>query len=150
MPQCEALLSNVSVSSIMCQRKSMAGTARFAQGKRMDKLTLNANLYSFIQVHYLLRTLRFTDFQVHEISKDGEVIHLHDFQTNARELAKAVSLLTKFINPPANSLFLYRERPASRQQRHRLPRHLQQTMAKLQPRMLAPSRRLPRSPSQIT
>ncbi|KAI1644540.1 pseudouridine synthase [Daldinia loculata] len=31
---------------------------------------------------------RFTDFQVHEISKNGEVIHLHDFQTNARELAK--------------------------------------------------------------
>ncbi|KAI0847891.1 pseudouridine synthase [Daldinia vernicosa] len=34
-----------------------------------------------------LRT-RYTDFQVHEISKNGEVIHLHDFQTNARELAK--------------------------------------------------------------
>lgn len=38
--------------------------------------------------HGQIRT-RFTDFQVHEISKDGEVIHLHDFQTNARELAKA-------------------------------------------------------------
>ncbi|KAI1414695.1 pseudouridine synthase [Hypoxylon sp. FL1857] len=29
---------------------------------------------------------RFTDFQVHEISNNGEVIHLHDFQTNARQL----------------------------------------------------------------
>ncbi|KAI1800058.1 pseudouridine synthase [Daldinia bambusicola] len=35
-----------------------------------------------------LRT-RFTDFQVHEISKNGEVVHLHDFQTNARELTKS-------------------------------------------------------------
>ncbi|KAI1106274.1 pseudouridine synthase [Jackrogersella minutella] len=34
-----------------------------------------------------LRT-RFTDFQVHEIGNDGEVVHLHDFQTNAREMAK--------------------------------------------------------------
>ncbi|KAI8962497.1 pseudouridine synthase [Daldinia sp. FL1419] len=32
---------------------------------------------------------RFTDFQVHEISKNGEVVHLLDFQTNARELAKS-------------------------------------------------------------
>ncbi|KAI1134152.1 pseudouridine synthase [Hypoxylon sp. FL0543] len=31
---------------------------------------------------------RFTDFQVHEISINGEVIHLHDFQTNARQLPK--------------------------------------------------------------
>ncbi|KAI0834927.1 pseudouridine synthase [Hypoxylon sp. FL0890] len=31
---------------------------------------------------------RFTDFQVHEIGNNGEVIHLHDFQTNARELPK--------------------------------------------------------------
>ncbi|KAI1378213.1 pseudouridine synthase [Hypoxylon crocopeplum] len=38
--------------------------------------------------HGQIRT-RFTDFQVHEISKDGEVVRLHDFQTNARELAKA-------------------------------------------------------------
>ncbi|KAI1393420.1 pseudouridine synthase [Hypoxylon trugodes] len=37
--------------------------------------------------HGQIRT-RFTDFQVHEISSDGEVIHLHDFQTNARGLAK--------------------------------------------------------------
>ncbi|KAI1658215.1 pseudouridine synthase [Daldinia decipiens] len=37
--------------------------------------------------HGQVRT-RFTDFQVHEISKNGEVVHLHDFQTNARELAK--------------------------------------------------------------
>ncbi|OTB20660.1 hypothetical protein K445DRAFT_17932 [Daldinia sp. EC12] len=37
-----------------------------------------------------LRT-RFTDFQVHEISKNGDVVHLHDFQTNARELAKPTS-----------------------------------------------------------
>ncbi|KAF3064595.1 Multisubstrate pseudouridine synthase 7 [Daldinia childiae] len=33
---------------------------------------------------------RFTDFQVHEINKNGEVIHLHDFQTSARELAKPI------------------------------------------------------------
>ncbi|KAI0114843.1 pseudouridine synthase [Daldinia grandis] len=31
---------------------------------------------------------RYTDFQVHEVSKDGEVVHLHDFQTNTKELAK--------------------------------------------------------------
>ncbi|KAI0180491.1 pseudouridine synthase [Hypoxylon sp. FL1284] len=31
---------------------------------------------------------RFTDFQVHEISKDGEVVHLKDFPRNAKELAK--------------------------------------------------------------
>lgn len=37
--------------------------------------------------HGHIRT-RFTDFQVHEISKDGEVVHLHDFARNARELAK--------------------------------------------------------------
>ncbi|KAI0014102.1 pseudouridine synthase [Xylariaceae sp. FL0662B] len=34
---------------------------------------------------------RFTDFQVHEISKDGEVVHLHDFPLNARDLAKTTS-----------------------------------------------------------
>ncbi|KAI2631006.1 pseudouridine synthase [Hypoxylon sp. NC1633] len=38
--------------------------------------------------HGQIRT-RFTDFQVHEISKDGEVVHLHDFQTNPRELPNA-------------------------------------------------------------
>ncbi|KAI1777923.1 pseudouridine synthase [Hypoxylon cercidicola] len=37
--------------------------------------------------HGQIRT-RYTDFQVHEISKGGEVIHLHDFPMNARELAK--------------------------------------------------------------
>ncbi|OTA61898.1 pseudouridine synthase [Hypoxylon sp. EC38] len=31
---------------------------------------------------------RFTDFQVYEINSKGEVIHLHDFPTNAKELAK--------------------------------------------------------------
>ncbi|KAI0145709.1 pseudouridine synthase [Hypoxylon sp. NC0597] len=31
---------------------------------------------------------RFTDFQVYEINSKGEVVHLHDFQTNAKELAK--------------------------------------------------------------
>ncbi|KAI1212931.1 pseudouridine synthase [Annulohypoxylon truncatum] len=31
---------------------------------------------------------RFTDFQVNEIGKDGKVIHLHDLQTNAKDLAK--------------------------------------------------------------
>ncbi|KAI5867973.1 pseudouridine synthase [Durotheca rogersii] len=44
--------------------------------------------------HGQIRT-RFTDFQVHEISKDGEVIHLHDFQTNARDTTGA---------PPARPL----------------------------------------------
>ncbi|KAH9900585.1 pseudouridine synthase [Xylariomycetidae sp. FL2044] len=32
---------------------------------------------------------RYTDFQVHEIDKDGQVIHLHDYPTTARDLAKA-------------------------------------------------------------
>ncbi|KAI1082281.1 pseudouridine synthase [Whalleya microplaca] len=32
---------------------------------------------------------RFTDFQVHEISKDGEVVHLHDVPLNAKDLYKA-------------------------------------------------------------
>ncbi|KAI1640920.1 pseudouridine synthase [Biscogniauxia mediterranea] len=40
--------------------------------------------------HGTLRT-RYTDFQVHEITKDGEVIHLKDYFTNARDLAKSVS-----------------------------------------------------------
>ncbi|RYP49691.1 hypothetical protein DL768_004627 [Monosporascus sp. mg162] len=34
-----------------------------------------------------LRT-RFSDFLVYEIGKDGEVVHLHDFHTNARDYAK--------------------------------------------------------------
>ncbi|KAI0097630.1 pseudouridine synthase [Nemania sp. FL0031] len=32
---------------------------------------------------------RFTDFQVNEITKDGEVVHLSDFHNNSRELARA-------------------------------------------------------------
>ncbi|KAJ8127344.1 hypothetical protein O1611_g6292 [Lasiodiplodia mahajangana] len=34
---------------------------------------------------------RFTDFQVNEITKDGEVVHLSDFHNNSRELARATS-----------------------------------------------------------
>ncbi|KAI0546208.1 pseudouridine synthase [Xylaria curta] len=34
---------------------------------------------------------RFTDFQVNEITQDGEVVHLKDFYNNARELARAAS-----------------------------------------------------------
>ncbi|OTB08577.1 hypothetical protein M426DRAFT_18675 [Hypoxylon sp. CI-4A] len=34
---------------------------------------------------------RFTDFQVHEISSNGEVVHLHDFPATARDLANASS-----------------------------------------------------------
>ncbi|KAI0383123.1 pseudouridine synthase [Hypomontagnella monticulosa] len=34
---------------------------------------------------------RFTDFQVHEIDKDGNVVHLKDFQTNIKQLAKPES-----------------------------------------------------------
>ncbi|KAI0455646.1 pseudouridine synthase [Xylaria acuta] len=34
---------------------------------------------------------RFTDFQVNEITRDGEVVHLHDFYNNTRELARATS-----------------------------------------------------------
>ncbi|KAK5627784.1 hypothetical protein RRF57_003499 [Xylaria bambusicola] len=37
-----------------------------------------------------LRT-RYTDFQVNEITKNGEVVHLSDFHSNARELARATS-----------------------------------------------------------
>ncbi|KAI0539876.1 pseudouridine synthase [Xylaria digitata] len=32
---------------------------------------------------------RYTDFQVNEITKDGEVVHLNDFYHNSRELARA-------------------------------------------------------------
>ncbi|KAI1743550.1 pseudouridine synthase [Xylaria scruposa] len=34
---------------------------------------------------------RFTDFQVNEITQDGEVVHLKDFYNNARELSRAAS-----------------------------------------------------------
>ncbi|KAI0446038.1 pseudouridine synthase [Xylaria telfairii] len=34
---------------------------------------------------------RFTDFQVNEITQDGDVVHLNDFHSNARELARAAS-----------------------------------------------------------
>ncbi|KAI1351660.1 pseudouridine synthase [Xylaria sp. FL0043] len=34
---------------------------------------------------------RYTDFQVNEITKDGEVVHLSDFHSNSRELARATS-----------------------------------------------------------
>lgn len=34
---------------------------------------------------------RFTDFQVNEITKDGEVVHLNDFYNNARELASSTN-----------------------------------------------------------
>ncbi|KAI1125009.1 pseudouridine synthase [Nemania abortiva] len=34
---------------------------------------------------------RFTDFQVNEITKNGEVVHLSDFHNNSRELARATS-----------------------------------------------------------
>ncbi|KAI1268679.1 pseudouridine synthase [Xylariaceae sp. FL1019] len=34
---------------------------------------------------------RYTDFQVHEISNDGEVVHLNDFVNNAREMARTSS-----------------------------------------------------------
>ncbi|KAI0506768.1 pseudouridine synthase [Xylaria bambusicola] len=37
-----------------------------------------------------LRT-RYTDFQVNEITKGGEVVHLSDFHSNSRELARAAS-----------------------------------------------------------
>ncbi|GAP89602.2 putative tRNA pseudouridine synthase D [Rosellinia necatrix] len=34
---------------------------------------------------------RFTDFQVNEITKDGEVVHLNDFYNNTRDQARAAS-----------------------------------------------------------
>ncbi|KAI0481471.1 pseudouridine synthase [Xylaria cf. heliscus] len=34
---------------------------------------------------------RFTDFQVNEITQDGEVVHLSDFHNNTRELARAAN-----------------------------------------------------------
>lgn len=34
--------------------------------------------------------LRFTDFQVHEINEAGEVVHLKDYFTNARDYERAV------------------------------------------------------------
>ncbi|KAI1281454.1 pseudouridine synthase [Xylaria sp. FL0933] len=34
---------------------------------------------------------RYTDFQVNEITKDGEVVHLSDFHSNSRELVRATS-----------------------------------------------------------
>ncbi|KAI0969281.1 pseudouridine synthase [Xylaria arbuscula] len=41
---------------------------------------------------------RYTDFQVNEITKDGEVVHLIDFHSNSRELSRAASQ-----NAPATS-----------------------------------------------
>ncbi|KAI0603473.1 pseudouridine synthase [Biscogniauxia sp. FL1348] len=43
--------------------------------------------------HGTLRT-RYTDFQVHEITKDGEVVRLKEYFTNARDLARSVSQTT--------------------------------------------------------
>ncbi|KAI1505541.1 pseudouridine synthase [Biscogniauxia marginata] len=40
--------------------------------------------------HGTLRT-RYTDFQVHEITKTGEVVHLHDFYISTRDLAKSMA-----------------------------------------------------------
>ncbi|KAI8625277.1 pseudouridine synthase [Xylariaceae sp. FL1651] len=37
---------------------------------------------------------RYTDFLVHEITKDGEVVHLSNFHSNARELAQATRQIT--------------------------------------------------------
>ncbi|KAI1180026.1 pseudouridine synthase [Nemania sp. FL0916] len=34
---------------------------------------------------------RYTDFLVNEITKDGKVVHLHDFHRNARELSRAAA-----------------------------------------------------------
>jgi tRNA pseudouridine13 synthase len=38
-----------------------------------------------------LTATRFTDFQVNEITKDGEIVHLTDFYNNSRELVRATS-----------------------------------------------------------
>ncbi|KAI1153070.1 pseudouridine synthase [Nemania diffusa] len=43
---------------------------------------------------------RFTDFQVNEILKDGEIAHLTDFYNNSRELARATS--QSAATPPNN------------------------------------------------
>ncbi|KAI1766340.1 pseudouridine synthase [Hypoxylon sp. FL1150] len=53
--------------------------------------------------HGHIRT-RFTDFQVHEISKAGEVVHLHDFPRNARELSRAETSNQSIATPQANQL----------------------------------------------
>ncbi|KAI0420027.1 pseudouridine synthase [Xylaria grammica] len=42
---------------------------------------------------------RYTDFQVNEVTKDGEVVHLNDFYNNSRELARATGQGT--TTPPS-------------------------------------------------
>ncbi|KAI0395317.1 pseudouridine synthase [Xylariaceae sp. FL0594] len=44
---------------------------------------------------------RYTDFQVNEITKDGEVVHLKDFFNNSRELARAAG--PKSAQPSSDS-----------------------------------------------
>ncbi|KAI2469263.1 pseudouridine synthase [Annulohypoxylon bovei var. microspora] len=46
---------------------------------------------------------RFTDFQVNEISQNGEVIHLHDLQMNAKDLAKTETSRQSTANPQVSS-----------------------------------------------
>ncbi|KAI0480467.1 pseudouridine synthase [Xylariaceae sp. FL0804] len=43
---------------------------------------------------------RFTDFQVHEITKDGEVVHLQDYHTDPRALARKEN--AKLTTPTGN------------------------------------------------
>jgi hypothetical protein len=38
-----------------------------------------------------LKYFRFTDFQVHEINEDGDVVHLNDYFTNVKDYERAVS-----------------------------------------------------------
>ncbi len=38
----------------------------------------------------LMYYFRYTDFIVHEIAKDGTVVHLHDFFTNAKDYTQKV------------------------------------------------------------
>ncbi|KAI1365209.1 pseudouridine synthase [Xylaria arbuscula] len=42
----------------------------------------------------MLIMARYTDFQVNEITKDGEVVHLSDFHSNTRELTRAANQAT--------------------------------------------------------
>lgn len=56
--------------------------------------------FLFASKDELLTVIRFTDFQVNEILKDGEIAHLTDFYNNSRELARATS--QSAATPPNN------------------------------------------------
>lgn len=99
MPHCATHSSNGLASPTSCQQESTAGTAQYARGEQLFGRDFRCILlqwgrtwpilflFTVINTHH-----RYTDFQVNEINKAGEVVHLQEFYTNAKELSRAVSI----------------------------------------------------------